>query len=175
MNYSNSLKYNFIISQLQERLNLRKHHEYYKSIDESQWIELLNSYFISAKYVCIRAYPSIEEQNKMSKEELSRIEEQRKNLGENGLKEKGEILKKSMELNEIEPPSSMLTQVPVPSTDGINYHYLKVYKSSETSNVQSVFNFADIPIYTEVFDLHTNFTYVSILYLLFLGRQRIYS
>lgn len=124
---------------------------------------MLNSYFVNGNYVCIRAFPSIEEQNRMSKEELARIDSQRKQLGESGLKEKGENLKKSMELNEIEPPNFMLTEVPVPSTGGINYHNLKVYKSNEVSHVENVFNFSEIPIYTEVYNLHTNFTYVSIL------------
>lgn len=124
---------------------------------------MLNSYFVNGNYVCVRAFPSIEEQNRMSKEELTRIDSQRKQLGEAGLKEKGDNLKKSMELNEIEPPNSMLTEVPVPSTGAINYHDLKIYKSSEVSHVEKVFNFSEIPVYTEVYNLHTNFTYVSYL------------
>lgn len=137
---------------------------------------MLNTYFINGKYVCIKAFPSIEEQNRMSKEELARIENQRKKLGEDGLKEKGEYVKKSMEQNEVEPPKTMLTEVPIPSIDAINYHHLKVYKSNEVSNVENVFNFPEIPVYTEVYNLHTNFTYVSIFnFKLHICRKQILS
>lgn len=128
-----------------------------------EWIELLDSYFVNGNYVCIRAFPSIEEQLRLSKEELTRIDEQRLLLGEEGLKEKEEYLKRSKEINDTEPPSSVLTQFPVSSINGINYHNLRVYKSNEVSNVENVFNFSEIPVYTEVYDVRTNFTYVSMI------------
>lgn len=147
--------------QLKERLNFKGHHEYLMSISQSQWTELLNTYFVNANYVCIRAFPSIEEKDRLSSEETSRIEEQRTQLGEEGLKEKEELLKRAKELNDVPPPSSMLTKIPVPSIDCITYHYLRAYKSNEVSNVENVFNFTEIPIYTEVYDVRTSFTYVS--------------
>lgn len=121
----------------------------------------MNTYFVNGNYVCIRGYPSIEERNRLSEEEESRIEEQKRNLGVEGLRERGELLRKAKKLNEVEPPRSMITDVPVPNIDCIKYHYLKVYKSSEVGNVENVFNLSEIPVYTEVYDVHTNFTYVS--------------
>lgn len=125
---------------------------------------MLNSYFINGNYACIKAVPSIDENNRLSKEESTRIDNQKQQLGIDGLREKAEALKKFKELNEFEPPTSVFSEFPVPSTDGIHYHYLKVFKSNEVSNVENVFNFSEIPIYTEVYDVHTNFTYVSICF-----------
>ena len=45
--------------------------------------------------------PSSELSDKMSKAEKERIEEQRKRLGSKGMKERAEILKKSIEANEV--------------------------------------------------------------------------
>lgn len=70
-------------------------------------------------------------------------------------------MKRAKKSNDVPPPNSMLTEVPVPSVDDINYHYLRVYKSNEVANIENVFNFSEIPVYTEVYDLHTNFTYVN--------------
>lgn len=121
----------------------------------------MRTYFINNQYVCIKAFPSIEERNRLSKEESLRITAQRKELRDEGLRAKQEALRKAKAQNDVEPPSSMLKEVPIPSTDLINYHYLKVHKSNEVSNVDLVFDFAEIPVYTEVYDVHTNFTYVN--------------
>lgn len=124
---------------------------------------MLNTYFVNAKCVCVRAFPSVEERNWLPKVELTRIVEQRKLLGEDGLKEKAEVLKVSKALNDVKPPNSLLTEFLVPSCDNINYHHLKVYKSNDVLNVDNVFDFSEIPVYTEVFDAHTNFIYVSFI------------
>lgn len=52
--------------------------------------------------MCVTATPSIEEQQRIAKEELERIEEQRNDLGEEGLAKKGRELREAMESNEVQ-------------------------------------------------------------------------
>ncbi|XP_055378206.1 uncharacterized protein C05D11.1-like [Condylostylus longicornis] len=144
-----------------DRLNPNKFFEAFLEMDENYWITLIKEYLFSGSFICVRAFPSIEENNRMSKEELDRIEKQRVALGQVGLNEKGEKLQKAMDENEIPPPPEMLTHVPVPSIDGINFHELKIYKASNTESI-SCFNFSDIPVYSEVYDINTNFIYITI-------------
>lgn len=75
---------------------------------------------IQSKRIVIRAVPSVEEQKRMTKEETARVEQQRKVLGEAGLKQKEEELSKAVAFNEIPPPPEMLTQVPIPNVSNIN-------------------------------------------------------
>lgn len=56
----------------------------------------------------------------MAKEEMDRVEQQRKSLGEDGLSKKGDELSKAVEFNEIPPPLEMLTKVPIPNVSNIN-------------------------------------------------------
>lgn len=56
----------------------------------------------------------------MTKEEATRVEQQRKSLGEDGLSKKGEQLAEAVAFNEIPPPPEMLTKVPIPNVDNIN-------------------------------------------------------
>lgn len=68
----------------------------------------------------IRAVPSVEEQKRMTKEEATRVEQQRKSLGEDGLKSKSDALTEAVAFNEIPPPPEMLTKVPIPNVSNIN-------------------------------------------------------
>lgn len=119
------------------RLNTNTEYESFKDKDESFWIDLLKKYFVDAKYVVVRAVPSIEEQHRMSKEEIERIERQRADLGIEGMQTKGDELCEAMAQNEITPPTEMLTKVPIPGTDAIKYHPVKVYRSGEGDGNQT--------------------------------------
>lgn len=59
----------------------------------------------------------------------------------------------------------MLTQVPVPNSDNINFHYLKIYKSIDTKVIGNCVDFSDFPTYAEIYDIHTNFIYVSYIFI----------
>lgn len=101
------------------RLNVNKAMKTMLTKDESFWIELLKTYLIDGKCVVVRSVPSIEEQKRMAKEEISRLEQQRKTLGADGLAKKAEELNSAMATNEIPPPQSMLTKVPIPDITNI--------------------------------------------------------
>lgn len=98
----------------------------------------------------------------MNKDESDRLINQKRNLGAKGLQEKAEILAKAIEQNDIPPPNSMLKEVQVPNIENMNYHSSKVYKSSVDNDIGNVFKFSEVPVYTEIYDLQTDFTYVSI-------------
>lgn len=68
----------------------------------------------------IRAVPNIDEQKRTAKAEASRIDEQRKAFGIEGLNKKSEELKKAMAENDTPPPNDILTQVPIPDTSNVN-------------------------------------------------------
>ncbi|XP_055703714.1 uncharacterized protein C05D11.1-like isoform X2 [Phlebotomus papatasi] len=144
------------------RLNTNTEYESFKDKDETFWINLLKKYFVDAKYVVVRAVPSIEEQHRMSKEEIERIERQRADLGVEGMQTKGDELCEAMAQNEITPPTEMLTKVPIPGTDAIKYHPVKVYRSGEGDGNQTGFNVDTLPVYAEAYDMHTNFVYLIV-------------
>lgn len=122
-----------------------------------------NTVRFQTKHVVVRAVPSIEEQKRSAKEEQDRVEQQRTALGEEGLANKGKQLHDAMGANEIPPPDEMLTSIPVPSIDGIKFHPVQIYRSSEGKNPPG-FNLQNLPVYAEAYHLHTNFCYVSILF-----------
>uniref|UniRef100_A0A1B0CSX6 Putative zn2+-dependent endopeptidase insulinase superfamily protein n=1 Tax=Lutzomyia longipalpis TaxID=7200 RepID=A0A1B0CSX6_LUTLO len=107
------------------RLNTNIEYESFKEKDEGFWIDLLKKYFVDTKIILVKAVPSIEEQQRMSKEEIERIERQRADLGVEGMNTKGDELAEAMAQNEIPPPTEMLTQVPIPGTDAIKFHPVK--------------------------------------------------
>ncbi|CAD7087874.1 unnamed protein product [Hermetia illucens] len=145
-----------------DRLNTKKILEALLSKPADYWVDLLKTYLVDANEICVRGYPSIEEQARMSKEEIERIEKQRNTLGPEGLQAKGTALMEAMAKNEEQPPESMLTQVPVPSTEDINFHYLKIYKATDGSQSIPCVDFNDFPVYAEIYDIHTNFIYLIV-------------
>lgn len=65
-----------------------------------------------------------------------------------------------MTKNEIPPPDEMLTSIPVPSTDGIKFHPVEIFKSSAGRSPAGL-TLEKLPLYAEAYHLHTNFCYVS--------------
>ena len=70
---------------------------------------------------------------------------------------------------QVAPDDSVITAVPVPSTDGINYHSTKPYSNfmvptvSGTAEVRSdaaFFNLNSVPVRMRVTDVATNFVHV---------------
>uniref|UniRef100_A0A1L8DTH1 Putative zn2+-dependent endopeptidase insulinase superfamily protein n=1 Tax=Nyssomyia neivai TaxID=330878 RepID=A0A1L8DTH1_9DIPT len=144
------------------RLNTNIEYESFKGKDETFWIDLLKKYFVDTKTVLVRAVPSIEEQQRMSKEEIERIERQRADLGVEGMNVKGDELSEAMAYNEIPPPTDMLTQVPIPGTEGIKFHPVQVYRSSEKAANPTGLDVDNLPVYAEAYDMHTNFVYMIV-------------
>lgn len=97
----------------------------------------------------------------MAKAESQRIERQREELGAVGLATKGAELQAATNLNGTLPPNDMLTQVPIPSTDGIQFHPVTKFKSNPINNPPGI-QLELLPCFAEAYDVHTNFVYVSV-------------
>ncbi|XP_039445648.1 uncharacterized protein C05D11.1-like [Culex pipiens pallens] len=143
------------------RLNTNRCLQALKDKDEEFWRSLLNKYLVEPKSVVVQAVPSIEEQKRSAKEEQDRIEAQRAALGEEGLAQKGRELAEAMTKNEIPPPDEMLTSIPVPSTDGIKFHPVEIFKSSAGRSPAGL-TLEKLPLYAEAYHLHTNFCYLMV-------------
>ncbi|XP_052757845.1 uncharacterized protein C05D11.1-like [Galleria mellonella] len=130
-------------------------------LEENQdyWLALLRKYFTD-DVITIVGSPSIELQVKMAEDEKNRIEEQIRELGESGLAEKAKLLQEAMEFNERSPPEGTLAAVPVPSCDRLHYHAITGWRSGETCPHLAL---EEIPLYTRVHSLTTNFVYISII------------
>lgn len=60
----------------------------------------------------------------------------------------------------------MLSCVSIPSTDFLNFHYIKSY-TTETAEQHSRLNVSELPFYTYLHHVNTNFVYVRVKLLLF--------
>ncbi|XP_023940312.1 uncharacterized protein C05D11.1 [Bicyclus anynana] len=130
------------------------------SEDLDYWLNLLKKYFGNDS-VTIIGSPSIDLQTKIAEEDKVRIEEQRAQLGEEGLAEKGRILQEAMEFNERPPPPGTLASVPVPSCENLKCHKLSSWNTN--SEPCPYFDLKDVPMYTRLHSLNTNFVYICVV------------
>lgn len=128
---------------------------------KSFWIGILEKYFVKNNFVSIECYPSKEEQQKMAKDEKERIEKQRQELGDEGLRKQKEILEKAIEFNDREPPIEMLTSVAIPNIDSIKFHNIKRYRTD--SEQDKPLDLSKTSLFTYFDDLKTSFVYVSLV------------
>lgn len=66
----------------------------------------------------------------------------------------------AMANNAIPPPEAMLTEVPIPTTDGIQFHPVNIYRTGHSDEVPTGLDLNSWPVYSEAIDIHTNFVYV---------------
>lgn len=151
--------YGNVEADFDDRLNSNRQLTQLRVMDDGYWLSLLKKYFIEGKNVIVRAIPSIEEQQRMAKEELERIEKQRADLGPTGLEQKEKEVLEAMKTNEINPPVEMLTDVAIPSVEKMNFHPLQIFRSSDKVSPPGL-DLQKLPVYAEAFDLHSNFVYI---------------
>lgn len=66
----------------------------------------------------------------------------------------------AMAANTIPPPDKMLTDVPIPSTDGILFHPSNIYETGSSDEFPPGLDLNSWPVYSKAIDIHTNFVYV---------------
>ncbi|XP_045519438.1 uncharacterized protein C05D11.1-like [Pieris brassicae] len=153
-----------LYSQSEEDFRLRMNpqetmHELLEETSEF-WLGLLKRFFTD-DVITIIGSPSIELQEKMADEEKKRLEEQRAKLGESGLAQKAKALEQAMEFNERPPPPGTLASVPVPSCENLKCHNLSTWATD--SGPCPYFDLKDVPLYTRVHSLKTNFVYINLI------------
>ncbi|RWS26897.1 hypothetical protein B4U80_11389 [Leptotrombidium deliense] len=131
---------------------------------ENFWIKLLEKYFPNGKYVIIIGEPSTALLKEMTESEKKRIEEQKKRLGPDGLKEKEKLLTAAKQLKK--PPKEMLNKFKRPSVEKLHFH--KVLRITNyikpDESVNSLFQrLTDIPFRFQVDNLQTNFVTFHVL------------
>ncbi|XP_046735682.1 uncharacterized protein C05D11.1-like [Diprion similis] len=128
----------------------------------SYWHNILKKYFIEGPMVVVKGFPSQEKQLEIGKSERQRVEQQIEALGPEGLKKKAQELQEAMTLNERPIPDEMLTCVPIPSTDSINFHHIKNF-TSDTAEQHPKLNLNNLPLFTYLDHVNTNFVYMSVI------------
>lgn len=142
-------------------MNVIAEYEFLRDQPEAYWVDLLKKYLLTGHSVVIRAYPSVEEQKRMAKEEADRVAAQREKLGSAGLEAKRVALLNAIEANEGRSAGNdVLTSVPVPSVDDIRFHPWSVHRPGSTGALK--FRLEDFPYFTECYDLKTNFIYINV-------------
>ncbi|XP_049872194.1 uncharacterized protein C05D11.1-like isoform X2 [Pectinophora gossypiella] len=124
------------------------------------WLRLMQKY-LTDDVVTIVGSPSIDMQTKMAEEEKKRIEEQRAQLGEEGLARKAKELADAMEFNERPPPPGTLASVPVPSCSNLRCHNISSWSSDGAPCPHM--DLKQIPLYARVHSLKTNFVYINLI------------
>ncbi|KAL0894630.1 hypothetical protein ABMA27_013187 [Loxostege sticticalis] len=127
---------------------------------EKYWLGLLRRFFTDDVVVIVGS-PSIELQAKMAEDEKKRIESQKEELGESGLAEKAKQLEDANEFNNRPPPPGTLAAVPVPSCDNLKCHKISTW--STDGEPCPYFDLKDVPLYTRVHSLKTNFVYINLV------------
>lgn len=142
------------------------------------------------KSATIRGRPSQAERQRLSDDEEKRIEKQRRDLGQEGLKKREKELEDAIAHNEVPnfnslcvacvhdqlqtisnantyfmfqlpPPESMLRSVAIPDASSINFHPIERF-SSDSSQQHPNLPLNKVPVFTQVDHVHTNFIYVSV-------------
>ncbi|XP_043476736.1 uncharacterized protein C05D11.1-like [Leptopilina heterotoma] len=146
---------------LNKRLNLIDIFRKLQSEPASFWLNLLNKQFVDAPFVFTKGIPSIKKKIEMTKEEEERIEKQKQKLGDEGLKKKEKELEEAIAENEKPVPDEILTSVPIPGTDSINFHYIKSF-STDSLEQHPRFDVNKLPLYTYLDHANTNFVYLFV-------------
>ena len=128
---------------------------------EPYWLNLLKKYFLDSPFVLVKGIPSLEKRQELGEKETERVTKQIEDLGEEGLQRKEKELQEAIAKNEIPVPDEMLSSVPIPSTDLINFHYIKSY-TTDTAEQHFKFNVSELPFYTYLDHVNTNFIYMYI-------------
>ncbi|XP_063241639.1 uncharacterized protein C05D11.1-like [Bacillus rossius redtenbacheri] len=129
---------------------------------EQFWAQLVRTYLVEAPRVTVRGAPSLKEQLDMAESERRRVEEQRRRLGQDGLRAQADRLKAAMFENEKPMPDEMLTSVPIPGIESINFHSIQSF-TTDSAEQHPKFPLADVPVRMHLDNLRTNFVYVFVL------------
>lgn len=98
----------------------------------------------------------------MNKENEELIPNRIAKLGPDGLKKKADELAKAIEINSRPVPDSLVTSVPFPKADNINYFDVKIYRTGGANEGKpSGLDLDSWPTYAEAYDCRTNYIYVS--------------
>lgn len=89
--------------------------------EEKDWRAFLQKWISDAHHVTILGKPSVKLSEKIKSEEVARVEEQKKRLGEEGLKKLAEKLEQAKAENDKPIPKEIIESLKVPGTESIHF------------------------------------------------------
>ncbi|CAD6227691.1 GSCOCG00001371001-RA-CDS [Cotesia congregata] len=150
------------VSDLEQRLNTIEDLKKLGKEPASFWINLLKKYLIDAPSAVINATPSIDKQKEMDEQEKKRIAERIKQLGKEGLEEKEKAYLEAVKQNDAPIPDEVLSSVPVPGTDSINFHHIRSYTTGGGDQHPRL-DVNKLSLFTYLDHVNTNFAYLFVV------------
>ncbi|XP_050536250.1 uncharacterized protein C05D11.1-like isoform X2 [Daktulosphaira vitifoliae] len=149
-------------SDLDERLNTISILNNLLKEDISFWKEILTDYFINNHKVVVKGIPSIKKKDELANEEIQRVSQRKKELGDEGLKLKAIELQKAKTDSEKKPPSEILTSVKIPNVELIQFLTPDTF-SSNSINQHNLFKTSEVPLFVEIDNVKSNFVYMNVI------------
>lgn len=106
---------------LEKQLNSLKSLDELQAWDDQRWRDFLVEYLSGAHHVSILGVPSAKMSERLKEEEKARVEEQKKRLGEAGLKELARKLEEAKAENDRKIPDEIMDNFKIPGTDSIKF------------------------------------------------------
>ncbi|XP_050536248.1 uncharacterized protein C05D11.1-like [Daktulosphaira vitifoliae] len=149
-------------SDLDERLNTISILNNLLKEDISFWKEILTDYFINNHNVVVRGIPSIKKRDELANEEIQRVSQRKKELGDEGLKLKAIELQNAKTESEKKPPNEILTSVKIPNVELIQF-LTPDTSSSNSINQYNLFKTSEVPLFVEIDNVKSNFVYMNVI------------
>ena len=108
-------------STLTDLHTLKHYTETLSAWTEAQWKDFIRKYISEAPHISLLGVPSAKMSQQLKSDEEARLAAQKKSLGPEGLKEKGEYLRAAQEENDRPFPPSMMSDFPVPPVESIHF------------------------------------------------------
>ncbi|RAK80678.1 putative zinc metalloprotease [Aspergillus fijiensis CBS 313.89] len=98
-----------------------KEYDVLEKWSEEDWRSFIKRWISDANHVTILGVPSLKMSDTLKKEEEARVAEQKKRLGEDGLKKLADKLEKAKAENDKEIPKEMLERFQIPGVESIHF------------------------------------------------------
>ncbi|XP_050540397.1 uncharacterized protein C05D11.1-like [Daktulosphaira vitifoliae] len=149
-------------SDLDEILNTKRIFNKLLSEDILFWKNILRDYLLNDHKVIVRGIPSIKKHNELANEEIQRVSQRKKDLGDDGLKLKANELLNAIKECEKKPPSEMLTSIKIPNVDLIQFLTHDTF-SSNSIYQHNLFKTSEVPLFVEIDNVKSNFVNMRVL------------
>jgi Zn-dependent M16 (insulinase) family peptidase len=118
------------------------------------WLKIIDDVFINSFKVVVKGKPSMKKVQELTENEEERVQQQIKELGPEGLKEKGDEIENAIESQEL-PGKAVLEKIPLGDVDTIKFRPFESY--NRTHNPNALFNFTNIPFKMHIENVNSNF------------------
>lgn len=175
--FSDPIIYDFLFadrdgSMLKADLSSLKEFDELATWPEEKWQGLIKGWMSDAHHVTILGKPSAMLSKKLKSEEKTRVEEQKKRFGPEGLKALEKKLADAKAENDREIPKGVLEQFPVPSTTSIHFIGTTTARSGAAkklgrleNKMQQLIDKDDsrLPLFIHFEHVQSNFAHVSLI------------